>query len=257
MIPAGLTGRLVLAVFAHPDDESLACGGTLARLRDAGLRVVVLSASRGERGARSGPVPDEALGRTRIGELRAAAEALGVAEVIVGDHPDGALQWAHVGELHAELVTLMRRRAPAAVITFGEDGLYWHRDHVGIHERTTMAVRALGGAAPPLYYVTMAEGVMTRIVSIARRRGWTPPAAGFWSLPPEAFGLHAEPPTIVVDVSGCVPRKIAAILCHDSQMVKGHPLEDLDPEIARQLLGVECFRRADIPTTAPPVLEHL
>jgi LmbE family N-acetylglucosaminyl deacetylase len=257
MIPAGLTGRPVLAVFAHPDDESLACGGTLARLAEAGLHVIILSASRGERGAHSGPVRNEELGRTRVDELRAAAEALGVAEVIVGDHPDGELQWAHVGTLHAELLTLMRRRAPAAVISFGGDGLYWHRDHVGVHERTTTAVKALGGAAPPLYYVTMAEGAMTRIVNIARRRGWTPPSAGFWSLPPEAFGLHAEPPTILVDVSSSVPRKLAAILCHESQMVKGHPLEDLDPETARQLLGVECFRRASIPTTAPPVLERL
>ncbi len=257
MIPPVLLGRPVLAVFAHPDDESLACGGTLARLAEEGLRVVVMSASHGERGAHTGADRDDALGQRRAQELRAAAEVLGVAQLIIGDHPDGDLQWAHVSELHAELVTFMRGHPPAAVITFGEDGLYWHRDHVGVHERTTTAVRSLGDDAPPLYYVTMAKGVMTTIVQAAKQRGWTSPPHGFWSLAPEAFGLHAEPPTISIDVKAHVTRKLAAILCHESQMVDGHPLTDLDAGIAGALLGTEYFHRADIPTTRPPVLEAL
>ena len=77
------------------------------------------------------------------------------------DHPDGDLRWAHVAELHAEIVDGHRAATrPAAVITFGEDGLYWHLDHIGVHERTTTAVRSLGADAPPLYYVTMPHGVM-------------------------------------------------------------------------------------------------
>ncbi len=257
MIPSSLIGRPVLAVFAHPDDESLACGGTLARLAEEGFHVVVMSASHGERGAHTGSAGNEALGQRRAQELRAAAEVLGVAQLIIGDHPDGDLQWAHVSELHAELVTFMRGHPLAAVITFGEDGLYWHRDHVGVHERTTTAVRSLGDDAPPLYYVTMAKGVMTTIVQTAKQRGWTAPSHGFWSLAPEAFGLHAEPPTISVDVRAHVMRKLAAILCHGSQMVDGHPLTDLDAGSAAALLGTEYFHRADIPTKRPPVLETL
>jgi LmbE family N-acetylglucosaminyl deacetylase len=257
MIPPALIGRRVLAVFAHPDDESLACGGTLASLAQQGMHVVVMSASHGERGAHTGPARDDMLGRQRARELRAAAEVLGVAELIIGDHPDGDLQWAHVSELYAELVVFMRRHAPAAVITFDIDGMYWHRDHVGIHERTTSAVGALGDDAPPLYYVTVAKGMMTELVRAARERGWAPPAKGFWSLTPEAFGLHAEPPTISVDVSACVPRKLEAILCHATQMMEGHPLGNLEAGVARRLLGTEYFRRADIPTKRPPVLEQL
>jgi LmbE family N-acetylglucosaminyl deacetylase len=87
----GFSGRTILAVFAHPDDESLSCGGTLARLADAGARVVLLCASRGE----SGSVSDQALvaasdlGRVRSDELREAARTLGIADVLIYDHPDG------------------------------------------------------------------------------------------------------------------------------------------------------------------------
>jgi LmbE family N-acetylglucosaminyl deacetylase len=257
MIDAALAGRTLLAVFAHPDDESLACGGTLARLADAGLRVVVMCASHGERGGPIDPAPDAVLGRARAQELQEAAARLGVAEILIGDHPDGELRWGRISELQAELTTFMRRHEPAAVITFGEDGLYWHLDHFGVHEWTTAAVRSLGAAAPPLYYVTMPTGMMTEIVAAARRRGWTPPAQGFGSLSPDAFGIAARQPTIRIDVTDWVPRKLAALLCHRSQIVEGHPFADLGEDDARRLLGVECFHRADIATSGLSVLERL
>jgi LmbE family N-acetylglucosaminyl deacetylase len=257
MIDRALLGREVLAVFAHPDDESLACGGTLARLADQGMRVVVMSASHGERGALTGPARDDRLGRERALELRAAVAALGLAGLIIGDHPDGDLQWSHVSEFHAELVTYLRRHRPAAVMTFGEDGLYWHLDHVGVYERTKTAVQSLADEAPPMYCVTMARGVMPEIVATARAAGWAPPPKGFWSLIPQAFGIAAEPPTITIDVGRWVPRKLAAILCHRSQMLEGHPFEQLGDDAARRLLGTEYFHRADVPTSAPPVLETL
>ncbi|HEY7172553.1 MAG TPA: PIG-L deacetylase family protein [Vicinamibacterales bacterium] len=252
-----IAGQTVLAVFAHPDDESLACGGTIARLADAGARVIVVCASHGERGSHAGPVRDDSLGRTRAGEVRAAAQTLGVAELILLNHPDGDLRWCEVPELHAELVMLMRHHAPAAVITFGEDGLYWHVDHIAIHERTTDAVRALGDEAPPLYYVTMPLGVMPQIVNSAKALGWTPPPKGFWSLEPNAFGLHAAQPTIVVDVADWVPRKIAALLSHESQMVEGHPFARINAQDARRWLGVEHFHRALTPSSRNALLEGL
>ncbi|MFI5178853.1 MAG: PIG-L deacetylase family protein [Vicinamibacterales bacterium] len=146
-----LAGRTVLAIFAHPDDESLACGGTLARLADAGARVVVLCASRGEAGSTSDPslVPDGNLGVVRTRELRNAAAVLGVADVLIFDYPDGDLRWDRVQELHAEIVSAIRQYRPDAVITFAEDGLYWHLDHIGVHERTYTAVQSFGADAPP------------------------------------------------------------------------------------------------------------
>jgi LmbE family N-acetylglucosaminyl deacetylase len=244
-------------VFAHPDDESLACGGTLACLAEAGARIVVLCASHGELGGLRGPIRDDALGAIRAQELQEAAAALGVGELIILNHPDGDLRWAAVAELQGEIVLAIRRYRPAAVITFGEDGLYWHEDHVGVHERTTTAVFLLGADAPPLYYVTMPQGIMRPIVDAAVARGWMPPAKGFWSLTPDAFGLGAEPPTIVLDVREWVPRKLRAIRCHRSQTSSVDPFGQIDDGEAGRLLGVEHFHRARIQTSGEPVLELL
>ena len=198
----GLAGRTILAVFAHPDDESVACGGTLARLADAGVRVVLLCASRGESGSTSDPslVSDGDLGRVRAQELRDAAAVLGISDVLIFEHPDGDLRWADVPELHDEIVATIRRYRPDGVITFAEDGLYWHLDHIGIHERTYTAVLSLGADAPPLYYVTMPKGVMREVVEAAIASGWAPQDSSFWGIEPDAFGDEAKPPTFVVDV---------------------------------------------------------
>ena len=97
--------------------------------------------------------------------MEAAARTLGISRLFIWDHPDGDMRWAQVSEFHADLVLFMRRHRPDAVITFGEDGLYWHLDHVGVYERTTAAVRSLGVDAPPLYYTTMPRGMMPQFVA--------------------------------------------------------------------------------------------
>jgi N-acetyl-1-D-myo-inositol-2-amino-2-deoxy-alpha-D-glucopyranoside deacetylase len=254
-----LAGRTVLGIFAHPDDESLACGGTLARLADAGARVVLLCATRGEAGSISDPalVPDGDLGVVRERELRDAAAVLGVAEVIILDHPDGDLRWDDVPELHEEIVEAIRRYRPDAVITFAEDGLYWHLDHIGVHERTYTAVRSLGRDAPPLYYVTIQHGVMREVVKAAHEKGGAPPDSSFWGIAPDAFGDSAKPPTLLVDVRDWVTRKLAALRCHRTQIGPNNPVSWIDEEQARQWLGTEQFRRAALEATGDPVLEHL
>jgi LmbE family N-acetylglucosaminyl deacetylase len=253
-----LANQTILAVFAHPDDESIACGGTLARAADAGARVVLICASRGEKGSISDPdlVPDGDLGRVRVQELRAAAEALGITDLIVCNHPDGDLRWASVPELHGEIVMALRRFRPDAVITFGEDGLYWHLDHIGVHERTSTALRTLGAAAPPLYFVTMPKGAIRAMVDEARGRGGAPDAS-FWGIEPDAFGDFAQPSTLTVDVRGWTMRKLAALRCHRTQMGARNPIAWVDDEEMRRWLGAEHFRRAGAGASRPSALDRL
>lgn len=240
-----LQGHTVLAVFAHPDDESLACGGTLARLSDAGARVVLMCASRGERGSVSDPalVPDGDLAGVRTRELQEAAAVLGIADVIVLDHPDGDLRWAHVPQLHAEIVAAVEQYQPQAVITFAEDGLYWHLDHIGVHERTYTALRSLTSQPPALYYVTMVKGIMHNVVEAAHSKGGAPSDSSFWGIAPDAFGDAAKPPSLTIDVRDWVARKLAALRCHKTQMGPNNPIAWIDEDEARRLLGTEYFRR--------------
>ena len=252
-------GRTVLAIFAHPDDESLACGGTLARLADACARVILLCASRGEAGSLSDPalVAGGDLGTVRTRELREAAAVLGVAEVLIFDHPDGDLRWDHVSELHEEIVKAIQQYRPDAVITFAEDGLYWHLDHIGVHERTYTAVRSFGADAPPLYYVTIPAGVMRELEEAAHAKGGAPPDSSFWGIAPDAFGAKAKPPEFVVDVRDWAPRKLAALRCHRTQMGPNNPIAWINEDEARRWLGVEQFRRAPLESVNGAVLEQL
>jgi LmbE family N-acetylglucosaminyl deacetylase len=254
-----LAGRTVLAVFAHPDDESLACGGTLARMADAGARIVVLCASRGERGSISDPslVPDGDLGRVRAQELREAARMLGVSDVVILDHPDGSLRWADVPEFQAEIVAAIEKYRPDAVITFAEDGLYWHGDHIGVHERTYSAVQSLGAKAPPLYYVTMPKDTMRRVVDAARAKGTAAAGSSLWGISPDAFGLATTPPTFVIDVGDWTARKLAALRCHRTQMGSNNPMAWLSDADARSCLGVEPFRRERLASSGEALLEQL
>ena len=255
---ASLAGRTALAIFAHPDDESLACGGTLARLSDAGVRVVLVCATRGERGGTVDPalVPDGDLGHVRSNELRQAANVLGIAEVVMLQYRDGELRSFVADPLHDDIVAVIRSYRPEIVITFAEDGLYWHLDHIGVHERTYDAVTSLGADAPALYYVTMPPGVMREVAHTAVAKGPNPPESNFWGIAPEAFGLKAGPPTLIVDVRDWASRKLAALRCHRTQIGPDNPLSRLEPDDARRWLGVEHFRRAAV-GSGETMLEHI
>jgi LmbE family N-acetylglucosaminyl deacetylase len=205
---------------------------------------VLLCASRGERGSISDPalVPDGNLAAARTRELHEAAAILGIRDVLVMDHRDGNLRWEDVPELHAEIVSAVRHYQPDAVVTFDEDGLYWHLDHIGVHERTFTAVRSLGIEAPPLYYVTLVKGMMREIVMAAQAKYGDSSTSTFWKISPDAFGAAAEPPTLSIDVRRWVSRKLAALRCHKTQMGRDHPLARIDEDDARRWLGFEYFR---------------
>jgi N-acetyl-1-D-myo-inositol-2-amino-2-deoxy-alpha-D-glucopyranoside deacetylase len=252
---ADLAGRTIVCVLAHPDDEALACGGTLARLADAGARVVIVCASRGELGSISDPalVADRGLAAARTEELRASARVLGAYEVVQLGHADGCLRWSE--GLERDITAVVARHDADAVITFDADGLYWHPDHIGVHERTTAAVAALGPAAPALYYVSMREGAMRALVDAAHARGAAPDGGGLWGITPDAFGVQAPAPTLSVDVGPWIERKLAAVRCHRTQLGAGSPFAWIDASEARRWLGRELFRRAPVAAETGDVLE--
>ena len=249
------SGRSLMAVFAHPDDESIACGGLLARCAELGVHVSLVCVTHGE--SRSGE-PDEDLSRARATELAEAARVLGIAEVVLLDYPDGYLPWVDAQELEGRLASEIRRLRPDDVVTFGHDGLYWHPDHIAVCERTTAAVAALGPDAPALYYVTMPPGVVRAMVNEYLRQvthdSKEPPAV-LGVTNPDAFGAAAQAPTLVIDASKAAVRKLAALKCHRTQIdgVIAH-LSEAD---AARLLGVEHFHRAPIGSARDPFIEHL
>jgi LmbE family N-acetylglucosaminyl deacetylase len=140
----------LLAILAHPDDETLGMGGTSA-LRGEGIETFLVTATRGQAGrfrelkrGEPGHPGHEALGAIRKQELHAAARVLGVREVVLLDHMDGQLDAADPVRTAAEIATHVRRLKPHVVVTFAQDGGYGHPDHIAICQ---LAASALAGAA--------------------------------------------------------------------------------------------------------------
>ena len=252
----GRSAGSLLAVFAHPDDESVTCGGLLARCADLGVRVSVLCLTRGEHGR--GP-DGGGLGNLRTQELAAAAEALGVSDVLVLDHEDGMLPWIDTTRLEADIVAAIERFEADCVVTFDEDGLYWHPDHVAVHERVTAAIAGLGAAAPALFYASVPVGMMRSVIDAAAgdpgcSRATAPGILGIEDV--DAFGSHAPTPTIVFDAEEWATRKVSALRCHRSQ-VEGSALDCIDERVAARLLATEHYRRASIGRPGDTLLDQL
>ena len=254
-----LAGYSLIGVFAHPDDESLTCGGLLAWSASRGARVSLWCASGGEHGAGAGldsPYTPGDLRRARVEELRKASAVLGVSDVTVLDFEDGMLPWVASAPLEAAIRDAIVQAGADVVITFADDGLYGHPDHVAIHERTTAAVRAMGTAAPVLYYVTMPRDSMTAVVRHVAVDGAPVPLRILGIADPDAFGCLAPPPTLVVDVGGFAEAKLAAIKCHRTQL-EHDALDRLTPADALRLLRIEHFHRAGAGDLSRAFIERL
>lgn len=194
----------VLAFYAHPDDETMFCGGTLAYLARRGAQVHYLSATRGEGGELGEPPvgPREELGRVREAELRCAVRALGGAGVDflayqdpeVG--PDNVLYpfTKDLETLTAELLESLLDLQPEIVFTHGRLGEYGHPAHVLAHRGMMNAVGLLDENQPVVYAVYRERD---------RDRH-----------PEEEL---VEEPDLRLDVSPTREEKIAAARCHRSQ----------------------------------------
>jgi N-acetylglucosamine malate deacetylase 2 len=139
--------RSVLAVCAHPDDESFGLGSALSHLAALGARVSVLCFTRGE--ASTLHQSPEELGAVRAAELEAAAAELGIAEVVLLDHPDGLLSDVPLAELAEQVSAISARVTPDLLMVFDEGGVTGHPDH----RRATEAALAGAPELPALAWV--------------------------------------------------------------------------------------------------------
>ena len=196
----------ILFAFAHPDDETFATGGTVARYAPAG--VVLACATRGEAGrvtAMPGASREE-VGRVREEELRAAAAVLGVREVDVLGFADGGLAETDPDALTGALVRVIRRHRPAVVVTFGPEGApTGHVDH-----------RAISRAATAAYFLAGIETSFPRAGAPHRARRlfyftWETPRPG------DELQLHGLPPDVHVATGPWREAKWRAFLAHESQ----------------------------------------
>lgn len=133
----------LLAVLAHPDDESMGMGGTLAKYASEGVETHLVCATRGERGWFG---PDEqnpgllALGKIRERELENAVQELGMQGLHFLDYIDGEVDQVDHAEAIRKIVTHIRRIMPQVVVTFPPDGNYGHPDHIATGQFTSAAI---------------------------------------------------------------------------------------------------------------------
>jgi LmbE family N-acetylglucosaminyl deacetylase len=147
----------VLTVWAHPDDETYLAGGLSAALRDAGGRVVCVTATRGEAADPDATAGQRAaLGAVRTRELESALATLGVEEHHWLDLPDGRCTEADTEEVTGKLACLLDEVRPDTVLTFGPDGFTGHPDHRAVSAWADAAL-ARGSVRPRLLHAVAVE----------------------------------------------------------------------------------------------------
>lgn len=239
----------LVAFHAHPDDEALFTGGTLARCVAEGHRVVLVTATAGERGLTA---HDSSLGDTRRAELAVAAEVLGVARVVelgYGDSgmngalPPGSFCAAPVAEAAQRLAAVLAEENADVVTVYDAAGGYGHRDHVRVHQAGLEAARLAGTAS--VLQATIARESIQRALRWVNRVGVRPGGMRAADLD------HAYCPraaiTHEIDVRRYVPQKLRALAAHASQASGGDNvrtvavLSRLPESVARVVLGREWF----------------
>ncbi len=190
--------RMLLLVFAHPDDESFGVSGIVVKNSRSGIPVELICATRGEKGTRL-DVPDSvSTGTAREAELKAAAAILGIQRIHFLNYIDGELKYVDRRELTDKVLSIMQRLDPEVVITFGPDGITGHPDHITVGKATTRAFKSLyqqNNSPRRLFFVTLARSIF--------------PDAGLATRPDDQI--------ITFNIEEYLINKIKAIEAHKSQ----------------------------------------
>lgn len=238
-----MTEKILLAVLAHPDDETFGMGGTLAYYAKQGVKTYLVCATRGEVGEMDPKYMEgfSSIAERREHELRCAAGNLGLTDVFFLDYRDSgmpgspdnqhpqALAAQPVDEVAAKVVSYIRNLKPQVVITFDPIGGYHHPDHIAIHNATVKAFYAAGDAKQYphglpawqpdfLYFQTMPRAFIRFAVRLFRLIGKDPRHFGkngdidLAAIAEENFPVHAR-----IDYRSVVDKRDEASACHASQ----------------------------------------
>jgi len=201
----------VLGVWAHPDDEAYLSSGLVLRAREAGSRVVVVTATDGELGGSARTLLGRRrLARTRRRELAASLRVLGVDEHHALGHPDGGCASADRAAAVERVAEVIRDVRPDTIVTFGPDGLTGHADHRTVGSWTVEAA-ALAGHRGRLWFPTLTPEFHRRWSSLNER-------AGVWMDPRRVPSTPADEVVAAVRLSGAqLRRKVAALAAQPSQ----------------------------------------
>ena len=267
--------RRLLLVHAHPDDEVIASGATMAKYAAEGAHVTLVTCTLGEEGEVLVPGlthlaadKEDTLGEHRIGELAAAMKALGVTDhrflggagrwrdsgmmgLPTNDRPDCFWQ-ADMDEAVGALVPIIREVRPQVVVTYNENGGYGHPDHIQAHR---VAVAAYDAAADPslypdagpawaaskLYYLALPKSFLRQGFEMMKQMGEESPF-GVSSPDELPFGDDDELVTTQVDARDYLDAKIDGMRAHATQIAVDGPLFALSNNIGQKAFGFEHFR---------------
>jgi len=263
-------GLKLLAVLAHPDDESLGFGGTLAKYAAEGIETHLVTATRGERGrfGAQGKRGDPAeVGRVRESELRSAAAILGIGDVCVLGFPDGAVDTVHFGTALRAIASHIRRVQPQVIVTFGPDGAYGHPDHIAISQLTTAAAACAADAdfdlsfgsqvysprphrVAKLYYLAWRHDKWAAYQAAFRKLTFTVDGVERVAVPWPDWALTTE-----VDTSTVWPIVWKAVCCHETQMSMYERLGELTEQHHKALWGSQEFYRVSSSVNGGRTLE--
>jgi N-acetyl-1-D-myo-inositol-2-amino-2-deoxy-alpha-D-glucopyranoside deacetylase len=257
----------LLCVHPHPDDESIACGGVLARYADEGIRTVVVTCTGGEEGDNLAGIDlgTEQLVDHRRRELADALATLGVAashhlgyrdsgmvDTPPNEHPD-SFHRADVEVAASALAAIIRTERPQVVISDDANGSYGHPDHVKANRVTLRAVELAADPAAEVdgspwqvakrYVHTFGRGRLLEMHRAMRAAGLPSPFGedDFASPDDVPLGLPDELVTTEIDVRDVLDRKRAAMAAHKSQIGEDSFFLNTPPQLQEQAFGIEQF----------------
>jgi N-acetyl-1-D-myo-inositol-2-amino-2-deoxy-alpha-D-glucopyranoside deacetylase len=266
-------GGGLLLVHAHPDDESIYTGATMARYAADGVPVTLVTCTLGELGevipAELGYLAaDQAdqLGQYRIGELAAACAALGVTEHhflggpgrwrdsgmmgLPSNEDPGCFWQADVDEAAHELVAVIRAARPSVMISYDDNGFYGHPDHIQAHRVACRAFQLAAGSCPvaKLYATALPRSVLARAIRLtgpaAGPGAGAEPPPGFTevaALDELPFGVPDDQVTTEINGTSYLAAKTAAMRAHATQIAVHEPFFALSNGVGQRILGREYY----------------